>query len=385
MLLHSEGINLDANASYGLLPELESELRALFRSYSNPSSIHSGGQRSRALIEEARERVGLLLGCGNTERIVFTSGATEANAMAVRGILLAEPHQQEAQFLTTAIEHPSVLEQRCLLERFNVRTMVIAPDDNGIVRADEFGNSCTPHTKLVSVMLANNETGGIQPVREIAQIVRACQRKVLVHCDAVQALGKIPFTFAELGVDMLSISAHKIGGLTGVGALVLRRHMEISPLLRGGPQESKLRAGTENVFGIISFGLAAKYIQEDLAKRCAAMRERKTMLETVLRTELSQSVFLHVKDSLPNTLSVRIPGVKADDLVVALDLRGIQISSGAACSSGKPDPSHVLLAMGLSREEARETIRLSLRAETPLPDLERAARTLVQCVRGMEK
>jgi len=381
-------INFDANASYGPLKGLKELVWEKVESL-NPSSIHSGGQKARSLIEEARDSLGELLGLTSDDRLVFTSGASEANNTAVMlpfwafqkkllagGVL--RPH-----FLTTSIEHPSVLEPLERLESFGYPVTRLKMQ-NGAFSGEYFLNNLRPETALVSVMFANNETGQILPVPEISAAIKSKRPDVLIHTDAVQLIGKAEISFSETGVDMLTLSGHKIGSFTGVGALVVKRALKNTPLLKGGPQESRWRAGTENVPGIVSLGIAARELKGLELERAAKMKSfRDDLLARLLAGLKNITVNAELQPRLPNTLSVRVPDVHADDLVVALDLKGVFVSSGAACSSGKPEPSHVLLASGLSEKEARETIRISLRAEHTDQEIKEAAETIVACILKM--
>jgi len=363
-ILSTSGINFDANASYGLLPEVE-RLLSQYSSILNPSSIHQGGQRSRALIEESRREISQLLNLKRGDRVIFTSGATEANNTA----LLSKYQSTFAgsNIVISAIEHPSIRDAAYKLSEKGVEVREAYPESNHEFLPESFAALCDDQTRCVSVMLANNETGQVLPVQEIAKAIKEVSPYVLIHVDAVQALGKINIDFQTLGADLLSISAHKIGGLSGVGALVVRDGISVSPLLIGGPQEVRFRAGTENVLGIISFGVAARVMREQFEYRTARMSALKAAFISKIKDELSEfgvCVNFEELQTLPNTISLRVPGVSADDLLVALDLLGVWVSAGAACSSGKPEPSHVLLGMGFTEEEARETIRISLRSET---------------------
>ena len=248
----SSFVNLDINASYGLLPEVAEQL-ARSSSWLNPSSIHRGGQLARALVEEAREAVAALIGAGSGTRVVFCSGATEANNTVVTALHWLGGGPWEA--VISAVEHPSVRAPALRLQAAGgVQVREVAPDAGGAFSAARFTAALMPAARLAAVMLANNETGQVLPVAEIASSIKRAQPRCIVHCDAVQALGKMPVDFAALGVDSLSLSAHKIGGLSGVGALVITEELELQPLLCGGPQEQRLRAGTENVLGIYSSG-----------------------------------------------------------------------------------------------------------------------------------
>jgi cysteine desulfurase len=304
----------------------------------NPSSVHGAGRAARALIEDAREAVASLIGAG-ADQIVFTSGGSEANALALsRG---------DRRVLASAIEHDSVL-AHAGPER-------IAVTSEGVVDFDDLEAKLAGGSPaLVSVMLANNETGVIQPLADVIRIARA--HGALVHTDAAQAAGRMPVDFLGLGADLMTVSAHKIGGPQGVGALVVGERASVAPIVKGGGQERGRRAGTENVAGIAGFGAAAT---------AAMVTDWRTV--TQLRCELEQRViglgaeiFADEATRLPNTTNLRLPGVAAETLVIALDLEGVAVSAGAACSSGKVRPSPVLAAMGVADEVAREAIRTSL-------------------------
>ncbi len=377
-------LNLDANASYGTLPGLAEEALRLTRFGLNPSSIHRGGQGARALIEEARDSVAAAIGATSGVRIVFTSGATEANNMA-----LMLPYwealrgdSRQIHLLTTALEHPSVMEPARRLERLGVALSLARPQPMSALSSADVCQCLSPQTRLVSVMAANNETGEVFPVTEVASRARQAVPTVLVHTDAVQAFGKVPLAWDALAVDMLSISGHKIGALSGVGALVVRKENLAEAFLLGGPQEMHLRAGTENLIGIVSFGLAAQALVGEMAKRCDLMRRAVSVVRQVLTQELPNIEFnADNRERLPNTLSLRIPGLHADDLVAALDLEGIFVSSGAACASGKPEPSHVLLAMGMTAQAAKETLRISVRGDLGEDDARLAAQKVCSVVK----
>jgi cysteine desulfurase len=239
----------------------------------------------------------------------------------------------------------------------------VNPNTNGEIDPDSVASSLSEETSLVSVMAANNETGVINDIKTVVSLVRARAPRALIHTDAAQLCGKVPFSFHDLGVDLLTISGHKFGALTGVGALVIRKGVEIEPLIDGGPQESKLRGGTENVLGIISMGAAALEAHTELSQRSESMREIRDLFEAELcRVIEGISINGEKATRLPNTSSLYIRGVRADDLLVALDREGVYVSGGAACSSGKPEPSHVLSAMGHSEERSRSTVRVSFRA-----------------------
>jgi len=351
-------INFDANSSYGLLPSLRDELLEILEGSLNPSSIHRAGQKARAHIEEAREQIGRLIDLRGTGRIVFTSGATEANNWAVSSPSLIG--KGEIKAVSSKVEHPSVLEPLKRLASLGADISLVSPSADGTINPDDVLSLCDHDTSLVSLMLVNNEIGTISPIGQISKTVSSYAPHAIRHADAVQGLGKMMVSFVELDVHLMSLSAHKIGGLQGTGALVIRDDLDLPPYLLGGAQEVRYRAGTENLAGIVSFGLAARTLLATLDERVEAMR---THALYFLRRLLDEVPFVQIlSDPLrhaPNTVAVHVPGVRGDDLVVALDLQGVCVSSGAACASGKPDPSHVLLALGMSEEDARSTIRVS--------------------------
>ncbi len=373
--------NLDANANYSIIQEVSDFLRDLDLSrLGNPSSIHWRGQRARALVESARDSVRSLLRLEPKDQVIFTSGATEANNMAINSALGGKPAAGQG-FLATSIEHPCVLEYLNHLRGQGASVSLVGPDERGYFSSDDFLRAAPHSPSMAAIMLANNETGLVLPASEIFASLRAMYPHVALHGDAAQALGKMDIDFSSLGADTISISGHKIGALSGVGALIVRHGSKVEPLLRGGPQENRLRAGTENVIGIASFGIACDVARRTLDSRIRRMRYNRDFLRGRIERSVPSARFTLSQEipCLPNTLSVRIPGVRADDFVVALDLIGIAASSGAACSSGKQLPSSVLLAMGIPDHEARETVRFSFEGDK-LPDIERLASAIVDVI-----
>ncbi len=352
-------MDLDANATYTPSESLQELVRVSLSRLGNPSSIHRGGQRAKAAIEEAREHVRALVGARPKDLVVFTSGATEANNTVINSA--ATPG---ARVVSSSIEHPCILEPLRRASCSGVMLRLAQPNLQGEVTPAAVAAQVDQTTALVSVMAANNETGVVNDITTIANETRRIAPSALIHTDAAQVIGKIPFQFDRSGLDLLTLSGHKLGALTGVGALVIREGVQVSPLLVGGPQESKLRGGTENVLGIITLGATAQEILKQGQGRGRAMRRVRDRFESELIAALPGcAVNGSQVTRLPNTSNVYIPGIRADDLVVALDLEGIFISSGAACSSGKPEPSHVLLAMEQSDDRVRATVRISFRAE----------------------
>ncbi|MGH6865471.1 MAG: cysteine desulfurase family protein [Methyloceanibacter sp.] len=345
---------LDYNATAPLRPEVRDAIVAALAFYGNPSSVHEEGRTARAAIEDARAKVAALVGA-KPENVIFTSGGTEANALA----LAATPGEARHCYMS-AVEHPSVLAAG---RSYGEGGTTIPVNCEGVadlgVLAKELENhhlqGCGP---IVSLMAANNETGAIQPVAEAAEIVHSAGG--ILHSDAVQAAGKVPFVLAALGADMASLSAHKIGGPKGVGAIVLTEGVSVDPLIKGGGQERRRRAGTENVAGIVGFGVAATLAARDLAGTGTIAALRNALEEGVRAIAPDAVILSESVERLPNTACIAVPGAKAETLVIGLDLAGVSVSAGSACSSGKVEPSHVLAAMGVPPELAQSAVRISL-------------------------
>ena len=371
-------IYLDNNATTAVHPDVLDVLTASLRDvYGNASSVHKEGQRARQVIEESRESVARLIGAAARD-VVFTSGGTESNNAAIFGALRFGGREH---VVTTAIEHPSVSEAVAELERRGSRVARAGVSRDGVVSASDVIGAIGPDTRLVTVMLANNETGVIQPVAEIG---RACrERGVHFHCDAVQAAGKIDINVDELSCDTLSLSAHKMHTPKGIGALYVRRGLTLAAHMVGGAQERRRRAGTENVPLAAAFGVAAK-IAMDTSWRAAAAAMRDGF-ESQLRAAFDVTINGASAPRVPTTSNVTFRGVDGEGLVIALDLSGIAVSTGSACSSGRVEPSAVLLAMGLTPDEAKSTIRFSLSRFTTEQELRQvvaALRDLVpRCMR----
>src|SRR5438477_2831392 len=352
-------IYLDHNAGAPLWPEAREAMLAFLGAPANPSSAHREGARARSAVERARAEVAALVGAAPAE-IVFTSGATEANNLALRGTA--------GGIVTTAIEHASVLETARALGR---PLAVVPVDTAGRVAATDVVAAVDETTGVASVGLANGEVGSVAPVADVAAALRS--RDVLVHTDAAQAAGRLPIDTGGLGVDLLSLSSHKLGGPAGVGALWVRRGVALAPLLTGGPQERGRRAGTENVAGIVGFGVAARRAREELEAATAHEAARVARLWSGIRARIPGAVRHGPADGarLPNTLNVGFTGCAGESLLVLLDLAGIAVSLGSACAAGSAEPSHVLLAMGLDAEAARSAIRMSVGPATTGGDIER--------------
>ncbi|MGZ4810434.1 MAG: cysteine desulfurase family protein [Thermoanaerobaculia bacterium] len=364
-------IYFDNNATTPIHPDVLRVLtEALREVYGNASSIHKEGQTARRVIEEARESVARLIGATARE-IVFTSGGTESNNAALFG---AAGRHGRHHIVTTGIEHPSVAEAVAELRRRGHEVTVVRAPRSGQVSADAVIDAIRPDTKLVTVMLANNETGVVQPVAKIAAHCRA--HDIHIHSDCVQAAGKIPVNVEELGVDTLSMSAHKLHAPKGIGALYVRRGLTLDPFVVGGAQERRRRAGTENVPLAAAFGAAAAIaLQPGVMERVAALRDR---FESQLEGEITINGASVPR--LPNTSNVTFHGADAEGIAIALDLDGVAVSTGSACSSGRTEPSGVLLAMGLSAEEAKSTVRFSLSRFSTESEVDRVTALLREIV-----
>jgi cysteine desulfurase len=349
-------VYLDHNATTPLHPEvLEAFLLSARETFGNPSSIHWAGRNARSTIEKARESVVRLVNCDPVE-VIFTSSGTEADNAALKGIASAAKGDH---IVTTAVEHPAVLNTCLWLESRGVSVTRVPVDRFGMPDPAEVEAAINPRTMLVSVMLANNETGNILPVAEIGSIAE--RHRIPLHCDAVQAAGRIPVDLREMKIGLLSLSAHKMYAPKGVGALVVRKGIKLHPLLHGGSQERNRRAGTENVAGIAAFGaaceLAIRTMEEEAARQLVL---RRRLEEGILGSVPGTKIQGHPDLRLPNTATISFSGIAADSLILNLDLKGIAVSSGAACSSGTLRHSPVLAAMGVSPEEAGASIRFSL-------------------------
>jgi cysteine desulfurase len=347
-------IYFDNSATTPMLPEVFEAMRPYFgEQFGNASSIHHHGQETRAAVEQARESVAALLGCKASE-IVFTSGGTEADNLAIFGIAGEGDH-----VITSTVEHHAVLNACKQLEAEGCEVTYVPVDGRGCVDPDDARRALRPSTKLISIMMANNETGVLQPVDEIGKV--AAEAEIYFHTDAVQAVGKVPVNVKRVGCDLMSISGHKIHGPQGVGALYVCKGTELHPMLYGGRHERSRRAGTDNVPGIVGLGKAAELAQAGLEKgedrKLATMRDR---IEGALRRVDCSGVNGEGAARVPNTTNFYFDSIEGEALVIALDLKGLAVSTGAACSSGAIEPSHVLLAMGTTADRARASIRISL-------------------------
>jgi cysteine desulfurase len=358
-------IYLDNNATTPVLPEVLEAMHPYFNErFGNASSIHHFGQETRAAVEHARDSVALLLGCRAAE-IVFTSGGTEGDNLALAGLTCPGDH-----VITSTVEHHAVLQACKHLEGAGCEVTRVPVDGRGLVDPDDVRRALRPNTRLVSIMMANNETGGLQPVEEIGRI--AAEAEVCFHTDAVQAAGKVAIDVEQIGCDVLTISGHKMHAPQGVGALYVRKGTRLQPLFYGGRHERSRRAGTENVPGIVAIGNAAEAAVQGFDRgddrKIAALRDR-----------LEEGILAQVGDAIvngdgaprvPNTSNIYFEDIDGEAMVIALDLKGLAVSTGAACSSGAIEPSHVLTAMGLTVEKARASIRFSIGKQNVVDDID---------------
>ena len=368
-------IYLDNNASMPVLPEVLEAMRRYFgEHFGNASSIHHHGQETRAAVEGARNSVASLLGC-RVQEIVFTSGGTEGDNLAISGLTGEGDH-----VITSSIEHHAVLHACRHLEEMGCEVTWLPVDSRSLVDPDDVRRALRPNTKLISIMTANNETGVLQPVEDIGKI--AAEADVYFHTDAVQAAGKVPIDVKNIGCDALSISGHKMHAPQGVGALYVRRGTHLQPLFYGGRHERSRRAGTENVPGIVALGKAA-----ELAMQGFERGDDKKM--SALRDRLQQGILAQVEEAVvngegaprvPNTSNISFDYVEGESMVISLDLKGLAVSTGAACSSGAIEPSHVLTAMGLRADRARGSIRFSLGKQNTSDDIDLALALVPEAV-----
>ena len=354
-------IYFDHNATTPVDPGvLDVVVRTLRDEFGNPSSVHHFGQRAKAVLDDARSAVSALLG-GEPSEVVFTSGGTEADNFALRGAAEALEQTGRKHLIATTIEHEAVLVTLKALARRGWKTTMLPVDATGIVAADALRDAITAETAIVSVMHANNEIGTVQPVAELAKI--AHDHGALFHTDAVQSAGKIRIDVRALGVDLVSVSAHKFNGPKGVGALWIKRGTRLGAILTGGKHERSRRAGTENVAGIAGLGAASELVVRKLegdSLRLGAMRDR---LESAVLASVPGTAINGAREPrVPNTTNISFEGIEAESLLIALDLEGFAVSTGSACSSGTLEPSHVLRAMGLPPHRTQNSIRISLGA-----------------------
>ena len=371
-------IYLDYTATTPTRPDVVKAMLPYFTDvFGNPSSIHSYGQEGKEAIEEARVKVAELIGAQD-EEIVFTSGGTEADNFALKGVAYAN-EKKGNHIIASPIEHHAVMETCKFLEQRGFRVTFLPVDEYGLVDPDDVRRAITSETILISVMHANNEIGTIEPIAEIGKLAR--EAEICFHTDAVQTVGHIPVDVDEFGVDLLSLSAHKLYGPKGVGALYIRKGTKLTPFMHGGEQERRRRAGTENIPGIVGLGKAVELVRQEMseeAERLTLLRDRliKGLMEQIDRVHLNG----HPRARLPNNVNVSIDFVEGESMVLNLDMEGICASTGSACSSASLEPSHVLLATGVLPEQAHGSLRLTLGRWTIEEDIQRVLEVLPRIV-----
>jgi cysteine desulfurase len=380
-------IYLDYNATTPPYPEvIDAVARVMRDEYGNASSVHAFGQRAKAALDDARAQVASLID-GDASDVVFTSGGTEADNLAIRGAAEALEPTGRRHLIASGIEHEAVLNTLRALERRGWTTTVLRVGESGLLSPDAMRAAITRETALVSVMHANNEVGTIQPVAELAAV--AHESGALLHTDAVQSVGKIPVSVRTMGADLLSLSGHKFGGPKGTGALWIRRGLRLAPFVTGGRQERNRRAGTENVPGLAGLGVAARLAREQLAEVAAKVGGLRSRLEQgILKTTSGTLVNGDLTRRVPNTTNISFEGIEAESLLIALDLEGVAVSTGSACSSGSLEPSHVLRAMGLPAPRTRNSLRFSLGSQTTEAEVDFVVRVLpalVTKLRGLTR
>lgn len=370
--MHS--VYLDYNATTPLRVEaLDAMLPYLRDNFGNPSSVHWAGRRAKQGLEDARERVAAFLHAHPAE-VVFTSGGTESNNLALRGVV-ATKREKTTHIITTAIEHSSIMESLRQLVTEGITATTLPVDSEGKVRVEDVRAALQPDTALVSIGLANPEIGAIQPIVELSQVTR--EHGTLLHVDAVQAAGKLPLDVNQLGADLLSVSAHKIYGPKGVGALYIRKGVSLVPIMAGGAQEREKRPGTENVAAAVGFGIAATLAAQELnctAAHCLRLTQR--LWEGIQARVPAVAINGSKQDRLANTLNVWFADATGEGLLMGLDLAGIAVSTGSACAAGSIEPSHVLLALGRSETAAKSAIRFSVGKYTTEEDIDRVLEVL---------
>ncbi|QBQ55334.1 cysteine desulfurase family protein [Nitrosococcus wardiae] len=369
---HNAGAPLDERVLEAMLPYLRAQ-------QGNPSSVHRYGRIAREAIEQARAQVAALVQAAPSQ-VVFTSGGTEANNLAVFGVMGPRP---QGHLAISAVEHPSLREPALSLRAQGLTVTEIEVDSQGRVTPSTLESALRPDTRLVSVMWASNETGVLQDIPALSKGIR--EQGCIFHTDAVQVVGKLPLDFRRSGVHLMSLSAHKMGGPKGIGALVVDSSLDLAPLLQGGGQEKGRRSGTENVAAIVGFGKAAELVSAELHHRAQAWSQWREYLEQALRQLPEVVIFGEKAERLPNTVFFAAPGIEGETLLMALDKAGIGVSSGSACGSGSHQPSHVLLAMGIAPELAQGAIRVSFGAGNNLDQIDELVAVLKSQIEQLQR
>lgn len=369
---------MDHSATTPVAPEVLAAMLPYFgEKFGNASSLHRSGREAKEALEDSREKVAALLGA-RAEEIIFTSGGTESDNLALKGIA-RKNRKLGKHIITTQIEHPAILETCRALEKDGFEVTYLPVTGEGLVELSTLEASIRPDTILISVMHANNEVGTIQPLEEIGRL--AAERDIYLHSDAVQSVGKIPVNVDDLGVDLLSLSAHKLYGPKGVGALYIRKGTKLESIIQGGGHERRLRSGTENISGIVGLARAAELAERDMpreAERLAGLRDR--LAELVLGKVKDAWINGTMKKRLPGNLNFGFRYVEGESLLLFLDSKGICVSTGSACSSHKLEPSHVLMSLGLKAEECHGSLRITLGMSNTLDEVEYVAESIVEAV-----
>ena len=362
-------VYLDNNATTRMRQEVLDVMLPFYKDiYGNASSVHEFGRRARVAIEDAREKVAVLLGASSVEEVFFTSGGTESDNFAIKGVAHALKSKGN-HIITSAIEHQAVLNTCKFLEKDGYKVTYIKVDKDGIISLDELKKSITDKTILITVMYANNEVGTIEPVKEIADIAKS--RGIYFHTDAVQAVGKVPFEVKGLNVDLLSMSAHKIYGPKGIGAIYIKRGTKVTAQMHGGHHERGKRAGTENVAGIVGLGRAAELAKKEMLEEAKNLTDLRDYLYRGIISKMEDVALNgHPEKRLPNTLNVRFKYLEGESIILNLDMEGVAVSTGSACTSGSLEPSHVLTAMGVDPADTQGSVRFSLGRDNTKEDMD---------------
>ncbi|MDD5423475.1 MAG: cysteine desulfurase NifS [Candidatus Omnitrophica bacterium] len=375
-------VYLDNNATTRMRAEVLEAMLPYYKDvYGNASSVHEFGRTARRAVDDARQKVADFLGAASPEEIIFTSGGTEADNLAVKGVAHALRAKGD-HIITSAIEHHAVLNTCKFLEKEGYKVTYLKVDKDGVVDLGGLEKAITPKTILITVMYANNEVGTIEPVEEISKIARG--KGIYFHTDAVQAAGKIPFGLKTLGVDLASISGHKIYGPKGIGALYIKKGTKITPQMFGGHHEMGKRAGTENVAGIIGLGRAAELSKSEVSEEAKTLTELRDRLYKGIASKIEDVTLNgHPQDRLPNTLNVRFKYLEGEGIILSLDMEGVAVSTGSACTSGSLEPSHVLTAMGIDPAQTQGSIRFSLGKDNMKEDIDYVIETLPPIIKRL--
>lgn len=363
-----KSVYLDYNSTTPIDPAvIEAMNRVMAENYGNPSSVHRIGQRAKVALEESRERIAALIGAQPAE-IYFTSGGTESDNLAIKGAAMARRHKGR-HLITSAIEHHAVLNTTQYLEQQDFTVEYLGCDRDGVISPDDLRSTLRPDTTVVSIMTANNETGQLQPIRQLAEICR--KAGVIFHTDAVQAVGKIPVNVDDLGVDLLSLSAHKFYGPKGIGALYIRRGTMMTPLIHGGAHEKRKRAGTENLPAVVGMAAALELAHERMEDEHRRLSELANYFIDRITGRIDDVTLNGSRDNrVPSTVNLSFKGIEGEAILLSLDLKGVAASSGSACSSGALESSHVLKAMGVDPVLAQGSIRFSMGRQTTRDDID---------------